>query len=152
MRCHGHLYNRSLLLVIEQNLTLFSSLVPRHFLLGGAVEIAGVLHSLGTQTHLFVRKSKPLRTFDPYIIDTLVDIMAKEGPTLHTECSPKEVVKEADGSLTIHFENGYSENVDQVIWAIGRTPTTDKINLALMLAAVDSAVSPVPVVARAVTV
>ncbi len=95
-----------------------------------AVEIAGVLHSLGTQTHLFVRKSKPLRTFDPYIIDTLVDIMAKEGPTLHTECSPKEVVKEADGSLTIHFESGYSENVDQVIWAIGRTPTTDKINLA----------------------
>jgi len=97
---------------------------------GRAVEIAGVLHSLGTETHLFVRKSKPLRTFDPYIIDTLVDIMAKEGPTLHTECSPKEVIKESDGSLTIHFENGYSQNVDQVIWAIGRTPTTDKINLA----------------------
>jgi len=95
-----------------------------------AVEIAGVLHSLGTETHLFVRKNKPLRTFDPYIVDTLVDIMAKEGPTLHTECTPKEVVKENDGSLTIHFENGHSQNVDEVIWAIGRTPTTDKINLA----------------------
>ncbi|HAU06037.1 MAG TPA: glutathione-disulfide reductase, partial [Pseudoalteromonas shioyasakiensis] len=90
-----------------------------------AVEIAGVLHSLGTETHLFVRKNKPLRTFDPYIVDTLVDIMAKEGPTLHTECTPKEVVKESDGSLTIHFENGHSQNVDEVIWAIGRTPTTD---------------------------
>jgi len=95
-----------------------------------AVEIAGVLHSLGTETHLFVRKNKPLRTFDPYIVDTLVEIMAKEGPTLHTDCTPKEVVKESDGSLTIHFENGHSQNVDEVIWAIGRTPTTDKINLA----------------------
>ena len=94
-----------------------------------AVEIAGVLHSLGTETHLFVRKNKPLRTFDPYIVDTLVDIMAKEGPTLHTDCTPKEVIKESDGSLTIHFENGHSQNVDEVIWAIGRTPTTDKLNI-----------------------
>lgn len=94
-----------------------------------AVEIAGVLHSLGTETHLFVRKNKPLRTFDPYIVDTLVDIMTKEGPTLHTDCTPKEVIKESDGSLTIHFENGHSQNVDEVIWAIGRTPTTDKLNI-----------------------
>ena len=94
-----------------------------------AVEIAGVLHSLGTETHLFVRKNKPLRTFDPYIVDTLVDIMAKEGTTLHTDCTPKEVIKESDGSLTIHFENGHSQNVDEVIWAIGRTPTTDKLNI-----------------------
>ncbi|WP_105264763.1 glutathione-disulfide reductase [Pseudoalteromonas sp. T1lg76] len=95
-----------------------------------AVEIAGVLNSLGTETHLFVRRHAPLRTFDGMLVDTLVEVMKKEGPTLHTECSPKEVVKEADGSLTLHFENGHSQNVDQVIWAIGRTPTTDAINIA----------------------
>ncbi|WP_105199530.1 glutathione-disulfide reductase [Pseudoalteromonas sp. T1lg10] len=95
-----------------------------------AVEIAGVLSSLGTETHLFVRRHSPLRTFDGMLVDTLVEVMKKEGPTLHTECSPKEVVKEADGSLSLHFENGHSQNVDQVIWAIGRTPTTDAINIA----------------------
>ncbi|KJF92877.1 glutathione reductase [Photobacterium angustum] len=94
-----------------------------------AVEIAGVLSALGTDTHLFVRKESPLRSFDPLIVETLVEVMATEGPTLHTHSVPKEVVKEADGSITLHFENGESHNTDVLIWAIGRHPTTDKINL-----------------------
>lgn len=95
-----------------------------------AVEIAGVLHALGTETHLFVRKESPLRSFDPMIVETLVEVMDNEGPTLHTHSVPKEVVKEADGTTTLHFENGESHNTDLLIWAIGRNPTTDKINLA----------------------
>ena len=95
-----------------------------------AVEIAGVLSALGTETHLFVRKESPLRSFDPMIIETLVEVMDAEGPTLHTHSIPKEVVKEADGTTTLHFENGESHNTDLLIWAIGRNPTTDKINLA----------------------
>ncbi|MEL0654915.1 glutathione-disulfide reductase [Pseudoalteromonas issachenkonii] len=95
-----------------------------------AVELAGVLHGLGTETHLFVRKHSPLRNFDPYIVDTLVDVMAAEGPTLHTESVPHKLVKEDDGSVTLHLDNGKTHNVDQVIWAIGRQPTTDAINVA----------------------
>lgn len=95
-----------------------------------AVEIAGVLHALGTETHLFVRKESPLRSFDPMIIDTLTEVMKTEGPTLHTHSVPKQVVKEADGSLTLQLENGQSCNVDTLIWAIGRHPATDAINLA----------------------
>ncbi|WP_261857630.1 glutathione-disulfide reductase [Photobacterium sanguinicancri] len=95
-----------------------------------AVEIAGVLSALGTDTHLFVRKESPLRSFDPLIVETLVEVMDAEGPTLHTHSIPKEVVKEADGTFTMHFENGESHNTDLIIWAIGRHPTTDKINLA----------------------
>ncbi|KZN47473.1 glutathione reductase [Pseudoalteromonas luteoviolacea CPMOR-2] len=95
-----------------------------------AVELAGVLHSLGTETHLFVRKHAPLRNFDPMVVETLTEVMEKEGPNLHTHATPKELVKEADGSVTLHLENGESHTVDQVIWAIGREPVTDKINLA----------------------
>ncbi|OEF30005.1 glutathione-disulfide reductase [Vibrio rumoiensis] len=94
-----------------------------------AVEIAGVLSALGTETHLYVRKESPLRSFDPLIVDTLVEVMNAEGPTLHTNSVPKEVVKEADGSITLHLENGESQNVDTLIWAIGRHPATDAINL-----------------------
>ncbi|MBW3166174.1 glutathione-disulfide reductase [Ferrimonas balearica] len=94
-----------------------------------AVELAGVLHSLGSETHLLVRKHAPLRNFDPMIVDTLVKLMAAEGPTLHTHSIPKAVEKEADGSLTLHLENGNSLNVDCLIWAIGREPATDKINI-----------------------
>lgn len=95
-----------------------------------AVEIAGVLNALGTETHLYVRKESPLRSFDPMIIETLTEVMSAEGPTLHTHSVPKEVIKEADGSLTLHLENGQSQNVDTLIWAIGRHPATDAINLA----------------------
>ncbi|WP_278182852.1 glutathione-disulfide reductase [Vibrio misgurnus] len=95
-----------------------------------AVEIAGVLNALGTETHLFCRKQSPLRSFDPLIIDTLVEVMNAEGPQLHTHSVPKQVVKEADGSLTLHLENGQTYNVDTLIWAIGRHPATDAINLA----------------------
>ncbi len=96
-----------------------------------AVEIAGVLNALGTETHLFVRKESPLRSFDPLIIKTLVDVMEAEGPKLHTHSIPTKVVKESDESLTLHFENGHTQNVDTLIWAIGRHPTTDAINLGV---------------------
>lgn len=95
-----------------------------------AVELAGVLHGLGTETHLFVRKHAPLRSFDSYIVDTLVEVMAAEGPTLHTHSVPNKLIKEDDGSVTLHLDNGKTHNVDQVIWAIGREPTTNAINVA----------------------
>ncbi|MGF1742577.1 glutathione-disulfide reductase [Vibrio profundum] len=94
-----------------------------------AVEIAGVMHALGSDTHLFVRKESPLRSFDPTIVDTLTEVMAAEGPALHTHSVPQRVEKEDDGSLTLHLENGQSHNVDCLVWAIGRHPATDTINL-----------------------
>ncbi|WP_163133998.1 glutathione-disulfide reductase [Agarivorans sp. Alg241-V36] len=94
-----------------------------------AVELAGVLHSLGSETHLAVRKHAPLRNFDPMLSETLVEIMAEDGPTLHTNSTPKAIEKQADGSLVVSFENGNSLQVDSVIWAIGREPANDKINL-----------------------
>lgn len=94
-----------------------------------AVEIAGVLNALGSDTTLLVRKHKPLRDFDDMMSDTLVEIMAAEGPTLKAQCTPKEVIKNADDSLTLEFENGEAITVDTLIWAIGREPATDKINL-----------------------
>lgn len=94
-----------------------------------AVELAGVLHALGSETHLLVRRHKPLRSFDDMLSDTLVEIMNAEGPTLHTHSVPEKITKESDGSLTIHLENGNSLTVDTVIWAAGRKPHTHAINL-----------------------
>ena len=94
-----------------------------------AVEVAGVLNALGSDTHLFVRKDRPLRTFDKDIIDVLVDEMAKSGPTLHTHANATEVVKNADDSLTISFDNGETITVDCLIWAIGRAANTSGFGL-----------------------
>ncbi len=96
-----------------------------------AVELAGVFHALGTQAHLIVRKEKPLRGFDDMLSDTLVEQMAKHGPTVHTHSIPTRVEKHDDGLLTVHLENGKSVGpVETLVWAIGRVPANDKINLA----------------------
>lgn len=94
-----------------------------------AVEIAGVLNGLGTDTHLFVRKHATLRSFDPLIVETLVEVMQAEGPALHTGSVPRSVAKNPDGSLTLTLQNEEQFTVDALIWAIGREPATDNLNL-----------------------
>lgn len=95
-----------------------------------AVELAGVMHALGSETHLLVRKSQPLRSFDPMLSETLTDIISEEGPTLHTHASVKQVVKREDGSLSVHLLNGETIDADCLIWAIGRKPNAEQLNLA----------------------
>ncbi|EMM1612863.1 glutathione-disulfide reductase [Raoultella ornithinolytica] len=96
-----------------------------------AVELAGVLNALGSKTHLFVRKHAPLRSFDPLLTETLVEVMNVEGPTLHTQAIPTAVVKNQDGSLTLKLEDGREQTVDCLIWAIGREPANDKLNVEM---------------------
>ena len=95
-----------------------------------AVELAGVLNSLGAETHLFVRQNTPIRSFDPLIIDTLMEVLTQDGITLHSKAIPQEVIKNADGSLILKLEDGRETVVDTLVWAIGREPATDNINLA----------------------
>ncbi len=94
-----------------------------------AVEIAGVLRSLGSEVDLYVRQHAPLRSFDHSIVNVLLEEMDKEGIKLHTHSTLKEVVKNEDSSLTIELEDGQSQTVDCLIWAVGREPATDVINL-----------------------
>ena len=91
------------------------------------VELAGVLHSLGTETHLVVRKQAPLRHFDPIIHETLVDMIHAEGCTLHNHASVEKVERGEGKQLSIHLTNGEVLEADCLIWAIGREPSTDVI-------------------------
>lgn len=94
-----------------------------------AVELAGVLHHLGVKTDLFVRQDRPLRNFDPYIVDTLMDCMADSGLQLHTYKIPKKLEKRTDGQILIQFEDGSQHVAEKVIWAAGRRPNIHQLNL-----------------------
>ncbi len=95
-----------------------------------AVELAGVLNALGSETHLLVRHEKALRHFDPILSDTLVEQMARDGLKLHPHTEVTALQQQADSSLLLQLNNGNTLEVDCLIWAIGRTPATDKLNLA----------------------
>ncbi|WP_392565863.1 glutathione-disulfide reductase [Utexia brackfieldae] len=94
-----------------------------------ACEIAGVLHALGAETHQFVRMETPLRSFDPLIIETLVEVIKAEGHHLHNFSVPKSIEKNADNSYRLHLQDGQHYDIDCLIWAIGREPATEGMNL-----------------------
>lgn len=92
--------------------------------------LAGIFHTLGSETHLLIRHDKVLRSFDNIISDTLTEHMAGTGINIHKETNIKKVVKEASGALTLTLDTGKTLEVDTLLWAIGRHPETKALNLA----------------------
>src|SRR5690554_3087339 len=97
-----------------------------------AVALAQVMATLDTDSNLLVRHDRPLRSFEPAIIEQLLERMKQDGTVqLHTQSGVAKVEKQADGTLTVHtVRDEVIEGVDCLVWAIGREPATDKINLA----------------------
>lgn len=94
-----------------------------------AVELAGVLHSLGSEAHLVVRREKALRSFDTMLSDTLSEMMQEEGIKLHAHSEVASIEELADKSIVAHLNNGNKIEADVLIWAIGREPANDKIDI-----------------------
>ncbi|ABM63159.1 glutathione-disulfide reductase [Halorhodospira halophila] len=95
-----------------------------------AVELAGVLHHLGTETTLTVRRDGPLRGFDPLLRESLAESLEVDGFDLRTHFVPAACERQADGRLTLLAEDGQRiEDVDTVIWAIGRDAATADLGL-----------------------
>lgn len=93
------------------------------------VELAGVLHSFGVDTHLFFRKGLPLTEFDEMIRHGFKEIAEAEGAHIHGNKPIDKVTKQEDGSLVMHFADGTTHETDQIIWATGRQPNTDYLGL-----------------------
>merc|ERR1719440_1337937 len=73
-----------------------------------AVEMVGILHALGSETHLFYRGETVLRRgFDPFIVETLMQEMTHHGPNMHKLSQSVSIVKGDDGLMTFTVcENG----------------------------------------------
>jgi len=97
-----------------------------------AVELAGVLNALGSDVDLLLRRQHFLSEFDSMLRDTLMEEMSNDGVNIMSGVTVAKVEKADDGTLTLHFENGQQlTEIDQLIWAIGRTPNTAQLNLAV---------------------
>jgi glutathione reductase (NADPH) len=99
-----------------------------------AVEFAGIFNALGTETHLFIRHNTFLRTFDPMIQNTMTAEYERVGIKIHKQSSQSKVERdEATGKLTLHYEDsdgkGKLEDLDTLIWAIGRSPEVEGLGL-----------------------
>ena len=97
-----------------------------------AVELAGVLQGLGTDTHLVVRKHKALRTFDEDVSDFLDKEMVKAGIHMHrnTNGVAKIELMENGQKKVTTVSGEVIDGVDVVLMAAGRVPLVDDLDLA----------------------
>lgn len=96
-----------------------------------AVELAGVLASLGSEVQLFVRYDRVLRHFDEMLGDQLLTAMRASGIDVVTGFVTIALARPPGGSTTaIEAEDGRRfEDFDAVLFAIGRTPATAGLGL-----------------------
>jgi glutathione reductase (NADPH) len=108
---------------------------PRRVVVAGAgyiaVELAGVLNALGSDVTLLLRREHFLSNFDSMLRDTLMEEMLNDGVNVIPCVTCTTVEKNTDDSLTLTFQNGQQlTEVDALIWAIGRKPNTEDLNLS----------------------
>ncbi len=109
------------------------ALPARVAVIGGGyigVEIAGVLNALGSQVSLLLRGDEPLGAFDPLIRTTLKAQMIDDGIDVHHRISIDSVTASEKNGLSVTLHKGPKlEDFDTLIWAIGRAPNSDALNL-----------------------
>ncbi len=124
---HGHE------LCITSNEAFHLEKLPEKIIIEGggyiAVEFAGIFHGLGVDTTIVYRGREVLSRFD-------MDLRR----LFHAECENKgvrllchelltRVEKLPDGRLRAHLQSGGSEEADQIMLAVGRSPNTAGLGL-----------------------
>jgi len=95
-----------------------------------AVELAGVLNALGSQVSLYLRKHHVLGEFDSLLSSTLFEEIAKSGIEVRTDCEITRIERDAEGNISVQDNHGVGlQNLDQVIYAIGRDPNLGGLNI-----------------------
>ncbi|WML92060.1 glutathione-disulfide reductase [Thiothrix lacustris] len=95
-----------------------------------ALELAGVLNALGSETHMLHQGFPVLIGFDSLMQKTLRAQMEADGVHFNDNGKIASVDKQADGKLIIQYVDGSTlGDVDQLLWAIGRKNNTDDLGL-----------------------
>lgn len=94
-----------------------------------ACEFACVLKGLGSEVKLVVRGDRLLKHIDADIAEELLNAMQEQGIEVCFGTEIKSIEKDSDG-LKVEFQQGSSCTTDAVIWALGRTPQSDRLNIA----------------------
>lgn len=106
-----------------------------------AVEMAGILSTLGSKTSIIIRQDRVLRNFDALISSNCTKELQNHGIDLRKYSQVRSVEK-TDKGLTVtlvtkdpHEKDGQEKSdtihgVDCLLWAIGREPNTAGLNLS----------------------
>ena len=94
-----------------------------------AVEFSGLLRALGADVTMLLRRDHFLHHFDKTMRDHLMVQMEEDGVQFIKHVTVMDVQRK-DQSLCIELANGHIlDDIDTLIWAIGRMPNTKNLGL-----------------------
>ena len=107
--------------------------LPKRVVINGAgyiaTELAGMLQGLGSQVTMVLRKDKLLRGFDSSLTEIVEEEMRHAGVEFVLNTQIDEITR-GNGQLGIRLGDGNCiEKVDEFIFAIGRSPNTEELDL-----------------------
>ncbi len=94
-----------------------------------AVELSGMFQALGAEVSMVIRRDLPLRGFDQSIRQALHEALKESGIEVLSETQVERVARNGEG-LSVNLTQGRRlDHVDTLLWAIGRAPSTDGLQL-----------------------
>ncbi len=93
-----------------------------------AVEFAGLLRALGSEVTLHVR-NRLLSEFDAELVDALQERICGQGINITHQVKVGGLHRGPDGLVLDDGVNGACGPYDAVLWAVGRVPNSDRLDL-----------------------
>jgi glutathione reductase (NADPH) len=116
-------------LAITSNEAFFLEKLPRRALVVGggyvALEFASIFNGLGVETTLAYRGERLLRGFDADLRERIAEEMGRKGVAIRLNANPARLER----GIHVTYEDGATQEVDLVLFAIGRKPNTAGLGL-----------------------
>jgi glutathione reductase (NADPH) len=117
--------------LVSDDIFALHQLPRRIAVIGGgyiAVEFAGLLRALGSEVTLHVR-NRMLTDFDAELVDALGERMRDQGIAITGQVQVTGLHREGEEIVIDDEVNGPCGPYDAVLWAVGRTPNSDRLDL-----------------------
>jgi glutathione reductase (NADPH) len=117
--------------LVSDDIFALRSLPKRIAVIGGgyiAIEFAGLFNALGSEVTLHVRH-RMLTGFDAELVDALERQMVADGIRITHQVEVTGLHREGDAIVLDDEVHGPCGPYDAVLWAVGRVPNSDRIDL-----------------------
>jgi glutathione reductase (NADPH) len=95
------------------------------------IELASIFSGLGSDTALILRGHTALRSFDPLLGESILKILRDEGVEVFTAAAPAALVRNAHAAIEYRTQDQRTLGpFDCVLWAVGRGPLLQGLELA----------------------
>jgi glutathione reductase (NADPH) len=95
-----------------------------------SIELTGIFAALGSKTTLVLRGESALKEFDSMIGQATLKVLRDQGVEVVTNAWPQSLERNAAGALELEVRDGRRlKPFDSVLWAIGRTPAVEELDL-----------------------